>query len=62
MMNIRKEKLNVITSAGPGVQERDKVGYDMYFLNGNKHPKAFDMKDTIIRKLEEFWAEEMPVL
>ena len=38
MMNIRKEKLNVITSAGPGVQERDKVGYDMYFLNGNKHP------------------------
>ena len=38
MMNIRKEKLNVITSAGPGVQERYMVGYDMYFGNGVKHP------------------------
>ena len=39
-VNIKKEKLNVITSAGPGpgMQERDKVGYDMFYPNGNPHP------------------------
>ena len=38
IMNIRKEKLNVIISAGPGDPQRIKVGYNMYYSNGNKHP------------------------
>ena len=38
MMNIKKEKLNTITSAGQGVQDREEDGYDIYFPNDNKHP------------------------
>ena len=46
-MNIKDEKLNVITSAGPGVQEREKVGYDNYFSNGNPHSITAYMKTNL---------------
>ena len=33
--NIRTESLNVITSVGLGIQEKDKMGYDLLASNGD---------------------------
>ena len=47
VLNVGQKKLNIITRAGPGEQNRLKVGYDCFSSDGTKHPMAANMTGAL---------------
>ena len=45
--NVRNETFNVVTSAGLGVQQRDKVGYEIRSCKGKSKAVTAHMTDTL---------------
>ena len=43
---VRNETFNVVTSAGIGLQRRDKVGYKIYCSNGDTKVITAHLSDT----------------
>ena len=44
---VRNETFNVVTSAGMGVQQRDKIGYGVHCSNGDTNGITAHLTDTL---------------
>ena len=44
---IRKESFNVVTSAGMGIQRKDKIGYEILCANGETKAVTAYLNDTL---------------